>query len=456
MSGRAARGWAAVALVALVLSVGGLVAVAVGSEGAFLAIVLQVVLSLALVAATGWWAFTTRRVWKRRLNVAVAALVLAVLAVSLIIFGLTEAVGLAAMLAGLLGYGAAARLALAGDSSPVPVTDPDEPPARPWLLVNLASGGGKAERSGLVDVARARGITVHVLAPGDDPAALARRAVADGADAVGVAGGDGSLGPVAAVAVEAGVPFVCIPVGTRNHFAGDLGLDRAHPLAALDAFAGPERRIDIGMVGDRVFVNNVSLGAYADVVAEPGYRAEKLATARTVLLGPLRGERALLQVDFQDPDGHAYRDVLVLLVANNSYELSGGGAALGGRARLDDGLLQVSALRARTGAALASLAARISAGNLASDANWAQWTATTLRVDAHLPRLPAGIDGEAVELGAPLEFRIIPRALRVLVPAGLRPRPPQVRVQRWSTLRRLVTIAIRGRAGAGEDPTPGR
>jgi diacylglycerol kinase family enzyme len=445
MSVRAASGWAVVALVALALSVSGLVVVMVGSEGAFLAVVLEVVVSLAVVAATAWWAFTTRRVWKRWLNVAVAVLVVAALAVNLIIVGLAEGAGLAAMIVGLLGYGGAARRALAGDSSPAPVADVDEPPARPWLLVNLKSGGGKAERSGLVGAAQARGISVHVLVPGDDPTALARRAVADGADAVGVAGGDGSLGLVAAVAVEAGVPFVCIPVGTRNHFAADLGLDRAHPLAALDAFTGKERRIDVGMVGDRVFVNNVSLGAYADVVAEPSYRAEKLATARTVLLGPLRGERALLQVDFHDPDGHAYRDVLVLLVANNSYELSGA-ATLGARARLDDGLLQVSALRARTGAALAGLAARITSGRVASGANWAQWTAAKLRVDAQVSRLPAGIDGEAVELAAPLEFRILPRALRVLVPAGLRPPPPQVRVQSWATLRRLATIAVRGPA----------
>jgi diacylglycerol kinase family enzyme len=252
---------------------------------------------------------------------------------------------------------------------------------------------------------------------------------------------------VAAVAVEVDVPFVCVPSGTRNHFAADLGLDRANPLAALDAFAGPERRIDVGLVGDRVFVNNVSLGAYADVVAEASYRAEKLATARTVLLGPLRGERALLQVDFHDPEGNAYQDVLVLLVANNSYDLGGAGT-LGVRARLDDGLLQVSALRARTGAALARLAARISAGRVATGSNWAQWTTTSLRVDAQVPRLPAGIDGEAVELETPLEFRILPGALRVLVPAALRPRPPQVRPLSWTTIRRLARTAIGAKAAA--------
>jgi len=140
------------------------------------------------------------------------------------------------------------------------------------LLVNPRSGNGKAARVGLVEAARALGVRVHALAEGEDPGALARQAVTDGADAVGVAGGDGSLGLVAAVAVEADVPFVCVPSGTRNHFAGDLGLDRARPLAALEAFAGPERRIDVGVVGDRMFLNNVSLGAYADLVADPRYR----------------------------------------------------------------------------------------------------------------------------------------------------------------------------------------
>ena len=319
--------------------------------------------------------------------------------------------------------------------------------ASPWLLVNPGSGGGKAARLGLVAAARDRGVQVHELAPGEDPRALARQAVAAGADAVGVAGGDGSLGPVAAVAVEADVPFLCVPCGTRNHFAADLGLDRADPLAALDAVAGGERRVDVGVVGERMFLNNVSLGAYADLVAEPGYRAGKLATAHAVLPGALRGERALLQVAFQDPEGRRFQDVLVLLVANNGYELRGGGV-LGTRARLDAGILQISALRARTGAALAGLVARVAVRRLRSGATWAQWTGTGLRVDAALAELPAGIDGEAVTLAPPLEFRVLPLALRVLVPPALRPRAPRVTVRSWVAVQMLWAVAA-GRVGAG-------
>jgi diacylglycerol kinase family enzyme len=445
--GMGARGWAVAALVALLLVVGGLVAVVVGSEGAFFAVVLDAALSVVVVAATAWWAFTTRRVWKRRLNAALAVLVVVALVAVLVLFGLAQAIGAVVLGAGTLGYAAAARraLAAAARSAPARSAGSGQPasPARPWLLVNPGSGGGKAERVGLVAAARARGVQVHLLQPGDDLVALARQAVAAGADALGVAGGDGSLGLVAAVAVEADVPFVCIPVGTRNHFAMDLGLDRGDPLAALDAFAGPERRIDVGVIGTRMFLNNVSLGAYAEVVAEPGYRAEKLATAHDVLLGALRGERSLLQVEFSDPAGRPYHDVLVLLVANNSYEL-GRGAELGARTRLDDGVLQVSALRARTGAALAGLAARIAARRAVPGAGWAQWTTTAMRVDTQSPDLPAGIDGEAVVLHPPLEFRVLPRALRVLVPAGLRPRVHDVRVGDWATVRRVGAIAVGG------------
>ena len=437
--GAAQRRWAWAALAALLLVAGGLAAVVVLSGGGLLGLAAIAGLSLAVVAATGWWAFTTSRVWKRRLNIALAVLVVANVLVGLVQVGLRAVVGVLALAIGTLGYAAAARRALGPAVAPASV-GPATPPARPWLLVNPGSGGGKAARLGLAAAARARGVQVHELAPGDDPQALVRQAVAAGADAVAVAGGDGSLGLVAAVAVEADVPFVCVPAGTRNHFAADLGLDRADPLAALEAFAGSERRIDVGVVGERMFLNNVSLGAYADLVADPGYRAEKLATVHAVLPGALRGERALLPVAFQDPQGRRYQDVLMLLVANNGYELSGG-AVLGARERLDGGVLQVSALRARTGAKLAGLAARIAARRARPGADWAQWTTTALRVEAPLARLPAGIDGEAVTLAPPLEFRVLPLALRVLLPPALRPRAAQARLGSWATVRRLWAVA---------------
>ena len=466
------RRWALAALASLLLLAAGLVLVVVESRDRLLELLVAITLSAAALAATGWWAFTTRRVWKRWLNVAIAALAALNVLLALVDFGIAQAAGALAVVLGALAYVATARRALqpagslptgigTADTTPPPGlgTTADAPssarlrsptggldtggggsrvPARPWLLVNPRSGGGKAARFGLVEAARERGVEVHLLAPGDDPVALARQAVAAGADAVGVAGGDGSLGLVAAVAVEADVPFVCVPAGTRNHFAGDLGLDRADPRVALDAFAGRERRVDVGVVGGRVFVNNVSLGAYADLVADPRYRDGKLATAHELLPASLRGERALLQVQLRDADGREHPDVLVLLVASNCYELNGV------RERLDAGVLQVSALGARTGAAFAGLAARALArgGRLARGSSWTQWTTTSLRVEAPGPQVPAGIDGEAATLVPPLEFRVLPQALRVLVPPTLAAPTSRLRLHSWKTVRRLLQVAF--------------
>ncbi len=442
-----ARAWAGSALAALAVLAVAVAGFAVRYLADLAALGLGAALNAAVLAAAGWWAFTTRRAWKRRLNLAVGAVAVLAVVADVVVFSLRHVRGVLALLAVVPVWAMAARRALAADerSAASGGMRPGPLPASPWLLVNPWSGGGKAEQVGLADAARRRGVRVRLLEPGDDPRALARAAVGAGADAVGVAGGDGSLGPVAAVALERDVPFVCVPTGTRNHFARDLGLDRGAPLAALDAFGGWERRVDVGMVGDRVFLNNVSLGAYADLVAEPGYRAGKLATAHAVLPARLRGEAPPLAVSFHGPDGRRYSDALVLLVSNNAYELRHP-LGLGLRERLDAGLLQVSALWATTGSGLARLAARVRGRG--TDATLAQWTATALRVDALAAGLPAGIDGEAAALVPPLEFRLLPRALRVLVPAGLaRAGEADARLLGRGTVRRLWAVARDGPGG---------
>ena len=165
-----------------------------------------------------------------------------------------------------------------------------DPPRRPVLFVNPKSGGGMASRAGVANRARERGIDVVEFGPGQDLTALVDEAVAGGADALGVAGGDGSLASVAVAAEARKLPFICVPAGTRNHFARDLGLDPDDPAGALDAFtAGIETRIDVANVNGRPFLNCVSLGIYGEAVRESAYRDSKLhtlvETARAVL-GP--------------------------------------------------------------------------------------------------------------------------------------------------------------------------
>jgi diacylglycerol kinase family enzyme len=264
------------------------------------------------------------------------------------------------------------------------------------LFVNPKSGGGKATRARLAERARERGIDVIVAGPDQTLARLVGEAVQRGADALGVAGGDGSLAVVAAAALAHGLPFVCVPAGTRNHFALDLGVDRHDLVGSLGAFTnGVERRIDVAEVNGRIFLNNVSLGIYGDAVRQAGYRDAKartlLATAALVL-GP---SAAAADLQLVDNRGRTDRSPAVALVSNNPYSLDPARAA-GTRPTLDSGQLGILVLDTPS--------ARQSPGRA--------WTATRLEVSAPAP-LHAGVDGEAVDLTPPLTFLIRPAALRV-------------------------------------------
>jgi diacylglycerol kinase family enzyme len=261
-----------------------------------------------------------------------------------------------------------------------------------FLLINPRSGRGGPSADELREEAERRGVETHVLRPGEDATDLARQAEAD---ALGVAGGDGSLAPVAAVALERRKPFVCVPFGTRNHFARDIGLDREDPLAAVAAFAGAEQRIDVGRVNGRLFLNNVSLGAYGRLVhRREHHRQRRQMLARLRALGLiLRGPRPLGFTIDGDPVA-----ARVLVVANNHYSLEL--FSLGERERLDEGLLHLYAAE----------------GLLPRD--WEERTAERFVVDARAGRLSAAVDGEPEQLETPLRFAIEPQALTVLLPGG--------------------------------------
>jgi len=281
---------------------------------------------------------------------------------------------------------------------------PAPAPQRPVMFFNPRSGDGKAGRLGLADAARSRGIRAVELGPGDELEDLVRAAVRAGADAVAMAGGDGSQAIVAAVAAEEGIPYACIPAGTRNHFAADLGVERDDVVGALDAFIdGGERRVDLGEVNGRVFVNNVSLGLYAEAVQRPGYRDAKLRTLLGAIPDTLGADGADLGLTWSGPGGHEHRSGVAILVSNNRYRL-GRAVGSGTRPRIDDGLLGVTVVGAPRGRG----------GRHPLQRPWREWTATAFVVGAEHP-VAAGIDGEAARLDPPLRFRIRPGALRVRI-----------------------------------------
>ncbi len=324
------------AIVALIAPVLMAVVAAVALAGDVPVAVLAV--GLVLVCSAAIWLALTRRGPRRALGAALAALS----GIGLIVVLVTNwhgVVVLVALLLLLAVFGLAARYALGqtGEAAVGGVAGalvPVGAAGSAVLIINLKSGGGKAERFDLAAQARRRGIEPVVLQPGDDLLELAESAIARGAQVIGMAGGDGSQALVATVAARHDVAHVCIPAGTRNHFALDLGLDREDVVGALDAFTdGVERRIDLARVNDRVFVNNASLGVYAKVVQSDAYRDAKLETWTGMLPDLLGPDAEPIDLEFTAPDGSRCDDAPLVLVSNNPYRLAQPGRR--GHARAD-------------------------------------------------------------------------------------------------------------------------
>jgi diacylglycerol kinase family enzyme len=375
----------------------------------YVVVISVVPLGVAVIAA---WYVLSRRGTARAVAAGVAALALLVFAVVVVasesVRVLVAGLALAAISVGAASY-ALSPTALAGDAKRGPRA------RHPVLLMNLKSGGGKAERFGLVELSRQRGIEPIVLHPGQDLRQLAEDAVARGADLLGMAGGDGSQALVASVASRHGIPFVVVPAGTRNHFALDLGLDRDNVPGALDAYQdGVDTVVDLAEVNGHVFVNNASMGVYARIVQSADYREAKMQTAAAMLPDLLGPTAKSLDLRFTLPSGDEAITAQLLLVSNNPYQLArlrGGGM----RERIDGGVLGIAFVRVDTAAEAEKLAALEAVGRARQFASWSDWTASEFEVRSAVP-VEIGIDGEAMMLEPPLHFVARPRALTVRLP----------------------------------------
>ncbi|HVQ58997.1 MAG TPA: diacylglycerol kinase family protein [Solirubrobacterales bacterium] len=384
-----------------------------------------VVFACVLVALAAAWYGLLRRGWHRLLGIACTAVLLAV-GLGLFLSGAGSVVLIPIVVAfalSILGVRAAFK--------PEHSLPRAEPPRHPVLFVNPRSGDGRAEKVGLVEAAKERGLETVVLKPGEDLEVLVRDAVGRGADALAMAGGDGSQALVATIAAEHDLAYACIPSGTRNHFALDLGVDREDVVGALEAlFDGGERYVDLGEVNGRVFVNNVSLGVYAEAVSQDQYREAKLRTLLDTLTDTLGPEAEPTELRWKDPEGVEQHSEALILVSNNAYVL-GPRLGSGTRPRMDQGVLGIVDFHPPA------------AGEAGSAARWRELAAAELEIEADLP-VPVGVDGESLLLEPPLRFRVRPRALRVRIARDHPGASPSADVPRGplSTLKQLIRVAI--------------
>jgi diacylglycerol kinase family enzyme len=414
---------------------------------------LRFLVQAALLAVVGIavWGALTRKGALRWAGAAVAVAAIAgIVAVELSKGRLTVA-SLAVRAVALLLAAGLARYSLSRDvrtlkrsatpGTPVPAA------TRGTLIMNLKSGGGKAERFHLVDECNARGIEPVVLTPGDDLLQLARDAIDRGTDVIGMAGGDGSQALVASIAAERGVPMVVVPAGTRNHFALDLGLDRADVIGALDAYGEAfEHAIDLADVNGRVFVNNVSLGLYASIVSSPEYRDAKRETTLAALPEMLGPDAAPFDLRFDGPDGAVHEGAHVLQISNGPYGTTVG--TIASRPRLDTGTLGVFALLVPNAVAATMFMAEFAAGRPDRYDGYLAWSTPSFTVDSAAP-VAVGLDGESLELEPPLVFTSRPRVLRVRLHAQAIGYSPAARSRPLRSLAADVWRVARGHPARG-------
>jgi diacylglycerol kinase family enzyme len=429
---------ALVALTAMTFLLAGIAFIAF----AYFGDIVVALLWLLVFACFGWLVLTTRGV-VRLLAVPVALLGLVAVLLQLGLGGLL----LLSLLFGVLTvFGTAARYAVRHDHATlhsVTRSSSCAPAARNGvLIINPKSGGGKAQRFNLVEEARNRNVETVLLEPGDDLRELATRAVVGGADVIGMAGGDGSQAIVATVAMQHDVAHVCIPAGTRNHFALDLGLDRDDVVGALDAFTdGVERRIDLARVNEHIFVNNASLGVYARVVQSKCYRDGKLRTWKRMLPEMLGRGAAPIDLQFETPGAKTWCHAALVVVSNNPYELTRFAGA-GTRRCLDSGQLGIMAGRIKGAGSVAKLVTLSSIGQHRRFRGVLEWSLPEFEVRSR-ECVAVGLDGEALVLTPPLRFECLPGALRVRVSqhsAGVSPAGAAVSITRRD-FARLVRIA---------------
>jgi len=287
------------------------------------------------------------------------------------------------------------------------------------VLLNAGSGGGndgaRAARVAALFEQAGASADVHVVHGGDELAAALAAAIERTPDAIVAGGGDGTVGTVAAALVDGPIALGVLPLGTLNHFAKDLGLPLELEGAVERIALGAVRRVDVGEVNGRVFVNNSSLGLYPDIVRDRERQQRlgrgKWAALAWATLGAIR-RFPFLGVRLSVDGRAAVRRTPFVFIGNNVYTMEG--FAIGERARLDAGCLSLYVAQRAGRFRLLLLALRALFGRLEQTRDFDAICAAEIDVESRKRRLRVATDGEITVMTPPLRYRIRPASLAVL------------------------------------------
>ena len=288
------------------------------------------------------------------------------------------------------------------------------------IIVNELSGSAASSGTALDDAVREVGLEATVMRlRGAAIVGAAERAAADGCVLV-AAGGDGTVSTVASVAVRTRSTFGVVPLGTLNHFARDAGIPLDPVKAVATIAAGHTRELDVGVMNGSTFVNNFSLGLYPRLVWErqrEQYRGRGKWTAFGIALVKTWHRYPTVAVSLEVDDVPLVRRTPFVFVGNGDYRAEG--MSLGTRSSLDSGLLSVFLAPGVGRFELLELPIRAIARRLAAEVKFESFRAHNVAIDGFQSTFAVALDGELnANHRLPLRCKLLPRALRTIVPAG--------------------------------------
>lgn len=299
---------------------------------------------------------------------------------------------------------------------------PEPPENRAGVIVNPRSGDPDAARIRIIEqLFRAAGIPAHIVEARERGSveSLAAELVAGGCTILVAAGGDGTIGAVAGVAAVRGATLGVLPCGTMNHFAKDLRIPLDLAGAVNVIRSGRPVCIDAGEVNGHLFINNSSLGIYPLFVRERRRQVASRRVSRLVSVvkaaGRIARQMPSLHVRLTTGEGTFVRATPFVFVGNNVYGIEG--LRLGSRPALDRGQLSVCVSQVVDAGGLVHLLLRALAGRLREHREFEMLITDEVRVETGRRRVSVACDGEVIRIAGSLHYRILPRALRVLVPA---------------------------------------
>ncbi len=246
---------------------------------------------------------------------------------------------------------------------------------------------------------------------------FADAAAKDGFEVVVAVGGDGTISTVATKLVGTNTTLGVIPMGTYNNFAKDLNIPEDIEGAVANLINGSVVEIDVGEVNGHHFINNSSIGLYPHLVLRRE-RSEARGVPRI-----LATTFALLKIFQKFPyhklklslDGtDVYRETPMLFIGNGRYNYHG--LDIGERRLPIDGKMSLFVLKDLQRFDLAKFSLKVLSDNIHGDPNFENYHVEEAVIELPKKLIYVSKDGEVLRMESPLRYKVVPKALKVIIP----------------------------------------